>query len=774
MNKNYFKIFYKLNKEWLILAFLFFIVLGLVFSPQTAKAQIEGFSLNCGWADLFCHALEGLLSGILKIVILIFFGIPLLISALFVGITSLILGWIISPDFISLKFTQNPFVNIGLSITRNFANMGFIIFLVAIGLATALRIEEYKAKKTLPILIIVALLINFSPVLCGFIIDASNIVMNFFLSHVTGLLGFYNFVMEAAKALWNLMVESGFNLWANISAAMQIIVMIVFNFFAGYIFILFSANFIMRYIMLWILVILSPIAFVSYILPVTRRGRTLLNWRTWWEQLVAWSIIGIIAAFFLYLGFTMIAMINANPRQFVCLPGDKNCGPGGLGLMNNILPYLIPLVLLWIAHKEKKRTSAWFAREIMETTEKVTKGAVMAATIAATAGFATAMVGKLKGAAGTLSSADKFERWREAHPTAGTLVSPMAKFAQWGRRGVEEKVAPAVKEKVVAPVRERAEEFAKKHPEFAGYVKEAGKGIKTALLGTTEKRDKKLTEEQIAGGYTESKPLTEEQKISGYTKPRKLEEGEIKERRVKIKELSENEIKEGWAKTRELTDEEKISGYTKEGRKLTEREIDEGWEGRELTEKEKERGWIAGRELKEEELKTGYLQEGRALTEEEKKIGYLQEGRPLTEREKKEGWTLKRIRRRGGIAPTVLEGFKKGVKEFIEARAKVTPLAKEKRREILERIREKYEREEKFTEEEWREYEEAIAEIKERRERGEEVTRGFIEELLEKEAKEEAKPPRIPRRRPLPKEEKPKPAKEEKPEEKKPPGDIGI
>jgi hypothetical protein len=311
--------------------------------------------------------------------------------------------------------------------------------------------------------------------------------MNFFLNHVTGLLGFYNFVMEAAKALWNLLVTSGFNLWANISAAMQIIIMIVFNFFAGFIFILFSALFIMRYIMLWILVILSPIAFVSYILPITRRGRSLLSWRTWWEQLVAWAIIGIIAAFFLYLGFTMIAMINANPREFVCLPGDKDCGSGGLGLMNNILPYLIPLVLLWIAYRETKKTTAMFAREIIEMPEKVAKGAVMAATIAATSGAAIAVAGKMKGALGTLSSKTKFEEWAKTHPTAAKLATPIARPMQWGRRGVEEKVAPAVKEKVVAPVKERVEEFAEKHPEFTGYVKAAGRGLKEHLWARPKK-----------------------------------------------------------------------------------------------------------------------------------------------------------------------------------------------------------------------------------------------------------------------------------------------
>jgi hypothetical protein len=394
--------------------------------------------------------------------------------------------------------------------------------------------------------------------------------MDFFLHHVTGLIGFKNFVDAAFNSLWNLVFGSGLDLAATVAATMQIIIMIVFNFFAGFIFILFSANFIMRYIMLWILVILSPIAFVSYILPVTRRGRTLLNWRTWWEQLIAWSIIGIVAAFFLYLGFTMIAMINANPNQFTCVPGDQNCGPGGLGLMNNILPYLIPLVLLWIAHKEKKRTSAWFAREIMEMPEKVAKGAVMAAAIAATGGAATAMSGKLKGALGTLSSKPKFEEWAKTHPTAAKPAALIAKPMQWGRKRVEKGVPkevkekgfiPTVKERIakpIRPVREKIEKYAEEHPkfkEFKGYTEAVGRGLKEHLWT----RPKKEVKEGFRKAWEDWK------KRSGYVAPlakeREIEKLRELRRRLEAGEkISEEEWREYEEIIREVREERERGG----------------------------------------------------------------------------------------------------------------------------------------------------------------------------------------------------------------------
>jgi len=591
-----------LNKKWLFLALLFFVIFGLVFPFQPATAQIPG--LNCAWWDAPCLTANFFLSVMIKIVVLTVFGIPLLISALFVAIMALILGWIISPDFISLSFTvtnpadprYNPFVAIGLSITKGFANMGFILFLVVIALATVLRIEEYKAKKTLTTLIIIALLINFSPVFCGFIIDASNIVMNYFLSGITGLTGFSTFLYNAGLSIWNSLITSGFDVWANIAAAMQVVISIVFNFFAGYIFILFSLLFIMRYIMLWIIVIVSPVAFVSYILPVTKRGQSLLSWRKWWEQLISWCIIGIIAGFFLYLGFTMISMINASPGMFVTQP-DLSWGGGGLGLANNILPYLIPLVLLWIAYKETKRTSAMFAGEIISTTEKIGKAAVTAAAIVATAGAGAAMglaKGAAKGAPGAVGGFQKrMDTYATAHPETrgghvagwmsrragsirGTQIYTDEKgekdevYEGWvGRRreGAEKLAAGAKKEygEIKEGTREWIESQKNLHPDAAaiigGMKKQVGKGLNRVVLGRGEKEGRKLEQDEI-----DSKEL---RKTVKTTKRQDLTQADYDSKTVQLpngitRDLEPDERKKGYIeiekeerqKVRDLTDKE--------------------------------------------------------------------------------------------------------------------------------------------------------------------------------------------------------------------------
>src|SRR6185436_5859887 len=57
----------------------------------------------------------------------------------------------------------------------------FVLGFIAIAMATILRFKEYEAKALLVKLIIAALLVNFSLVICGLMIDASHMAMRQFL-----------------------------------------------------------------------------------------------------------------------------------------------------------------------------------------------------------------------------------------------------------------------------------------------------------------------------------------------------------------------------------------------------------------------------------------------------------------------------------------------------------------------------------------------------------------------------------------------------------------
>ncbi|PIW92437.1 MAG: hypothetical protein COZ88_02405, partial [Candidatus Nealsonbacteria bacterium CG_4_8_14_3_um_filter_34_13] len=213
--------------------------------------------------------LAGLIgAAVTYIIIQVIAQLALLVTSGLLGLTSLLLGWVTSPGFIKVSFTTNDFVTLGLGITQGFANIIIVLALLAIGLGTALRIGGYEAKKALPVLILVALLINFIPLICGLIIDATNIVMDFFIG---GGLSAGQVLVNQLKAQG----QSFVTLWENIGSITELlgvglllrtVFLIIFNLMAMVIFLLFSVLFAMRYVALWILVIIAPLAFVFYIL----------------------------------------------------------------------------------------------------------------------------------------------------------------------------------------------------------------------------------------------------------------------------------------------------------------------------------------------------------------------------------------------------------------------------------------------------------------------------------------------------------------------------
>ena len=296
-------------KKITILITLFFVTLGLI------------LPLSPVWAGL-----EWLPNAIVNFLISVVFQVLIAISGLFLNLACWILGWVTGPSFISAGATANPFVTPAWALVRDLANMGFVIALVAIGLGTALRIGEYRAKKTLPLLIFIALLINFTPVICGVIIDASNIAMNFFLEGGIGFEGIKNTFLTQSSILWGGIKETNFFEKLGIAIAMW-----AYNIIAGLIFLLFAVLFAARYVALWILVILSPLAFFSYVLPATRNF-----WKTWWNQFIQWTLIGVTAGFWLYLAEQIMMVRLTGPTP----PSEE------FGGLSAIFAYTIPIIFL--------------------------------------------------------------------------------------------------------------------------------------------------------------------------------------------------------------------------------------------------------------------------------------------------------------------------------------------------------------------------------------------------------------------------------------------
>ncbi len=246
----------------------------------------------------------------------------------------------LSPEFISIPYTTgNDFVSYGWSIVRDFVNMFFIIVLIIIGLSTSLQVETYRWQKTLPRLVAVALLINFTPVFLGVFIDAANMMMNYFVSSI----GEESIFVMRMRGLYDVMASNLANApWTSftggiITPVAMSVIFTLFNTLTGIIYGLYGILFAMRYVVIWLLVIISPFGFFCYILPATQPF-----FRYWWRLFIWWCIAGIAAAFFLYLGEIMFQYID----QDAMMPVSTQHQGMDIGMFVRTFPLMIPLLFI--------------------------------------------------------------------------------------------------------------------------------------------------------------------------------------------------------------------------------------------------------------------------------------------------------------------------------------------------------------------------------------------------------------------------------------------
>lgn len=308
----------------LIMGFGLILFLMPLYFVQAAPDPWEWPWKDCGSWDVFC-ILKAIGEYIISLPIRFAFlvlVVPIALLGLVAGfiffLTVGLLSWI-KTVALSVPIIHAGIVNIGWTFARDFANMFFLLILAFIGLATILKLQDYEAKKALPTLILIAIFMNFSLVIVGLIVDASNIFTRFFLDSVGDIRGIWGLrgIWEASFTYFTRSMEEIFtadgrffeNFAANMGLFIGIIVqgiaLIVFYAFAALVFLVVVVLLFLRIIFLWILSILAPIAFLSKALPSTKTVKMVfpgfLHWDEWWEKLIQWSIVAIPIGFFLYL-----------------------------------------------------------------------------------------------------------------------------------------------------------------------------------------------------------------------------------------------------------------------------------------------------------------------------------------------------------------------------------------------------------------------------------------------------------------------------------------
>lgn len=280
------------------------------------------------------------------------------------------------------------------NIVKNWANMLIAIGLIASAIAIMLRIGENIAKKMLTGVIIIAILVNFSILFCGIMIDLSNIIMKSLVANggdITSLVGTVNTSWNRVVWGWDVSTWTGVLGKIGMDALFNIMYMLI-----ALSLLFLTLTYIQRYIILAILFTLSPLAFVLRAIPF---GEAQKLWTNWWSHFIKWCFIGIGGAFILNLAVNILHALTFN----VVSRSTDLRNSGGSSFIFSIV---IVMGFLIVGLRSVIKSSGPVTNAIMDgakATVKIATGAILTATGAGT-GAALKTTG-ITGAAQRLGSA---------------------------------------------------------------------------------------------------------------------------------------------------------------------------------------------------------------------------------------------------------------------------------------------------------------------------------------------------------------------------------
>lgn len=364
---------------------------------------------------------------------------------------------------LNARIILSPMVRTGWLITRDFANLGFVLAIIMIAFATMLRIETYGVKKMLANLIIIALLVNFSLSIAGVLIDTTGIISNFFIQKVSpGNFGEVNqfaqnlagtFQIQKLQQVSDLTELPNFQGAEDFSAKMMgllasMFFVSLFTIIGGVVMMAIAGLVLVRYIALSLLLILMPLVWVLSIFPVFADW-----WRRWWSKFLEWLIFLPLALFFLYLTILIVNNFQDDSNsvtQIASSIGANNAGVFGSFLtvikdtFQTFANMIIILGIMIGGMIAAKSASGFGATGIMNASEKVRGWAI----------------GKVKG---TTAAPGRWAGQKYLRPGAKKLASGLSRTP--GLRG-----AGSALTSYLAKGKENVEDYQKKH--IAGLTKE--------------------------------------------------------------------------------------------------------------------------------------------------------------------------------------------------------------------------------------------------------------------------------------------------------------
>ncbi len=237
-----------------------------------------------------------------------------------------VLLWLV--NFLIIVSGYNNFINAravqtGWPLVRDVANMFYILIMLVIAFATMLKIEKYSMKALLPRLIIMAILVNFSKTIIGVLIDFGQVIMLTFVNGYAATAGGNFVTMFGLNEVYKILPIGVAGDSSRQATTLSFLMAMILLGIALVVVLVFVAVLLFRIITLWILIILSPAAFMLGTFP---KGQEYYS--KWWKELVNNILVGPIVAFFLWL--SLAVMGSGGTTGMADLTGNNNAISGDI------------------------------------------------------------------------------------------------------------------------------------------------------------------------------------------------------------------------------------------------------------------------------------------------------------------------------------------------------------------------------------------------------------------------------------------------------------
>lgn len=230
------------------------------------------------------------------------------IAGFFLGVANSVFNVVLQVQ--NTKFYDQVMVNRGWEISRDVVNMFYILFLLIISISTIVGFSSYGIKQLLWKVIISALFVNFSLTIGSVIVDMTNALGNTFYVHMGEVRnGSVDVASTFTAAFGPQRIYQPTTESKTATDLFKRVLMIIIAYIMGIILIL-VATFVLgagaiflitRIIYIWILLILSPFAFLFWVLP---RTESISN--KWFETLFNQAFFYPAYMFMLYLALMMV------------------------------------------------------------------------------------------------------------------------------------------------------------------------------------------------------------------------------------------------------------------------------------------------------------------------------------------------------------------------------------------------------------------------------------------------------------------------------------